>query len=327
MADETTAIEADEPASEAGRLRVKGPLVAFLVTVASVFVTSADSTVSPPSLGDWREGVAFTVALLAILVTHEFGHYIAARIHGVPASLPYFIPLPFVSPFGTMGAVIGMQARIRSRRALLDIGAAGPIAGMVMALPILAYGIHLSPVHAAPPMALDGTAHELLEGHSILYEIMLRLFGAPIGDGQDIFLHPFAFAGWAGLFVTMLNLIPVGQLDGGHIAYALFGARQDRLARWLRRSMPGMFVIAAAKNTWAIRHAPLTFEAVKNAVSGGTLWLVWFGLLTWMLRRARGENHPPFDPGEELGPGRKAIAIGCLVMFVLLFMPAPLTPR
>ena len=260
-------------------------------------------------------GWPFAVPLLAILLTHEFGHYFAARYHGVPASLPYFIPMPFVSPFGTMGAVIGMSGRIRSRAALLDIGAAGPLAGMVVALPVLAWGIAQSKVGPPP----DGPYFQ--EGQSILYWSLKRLILGPIPEGSDINMHPTAFAGWAGLLVTMLNLIPFGQLDGGHIAYALFGKKQDRFAIWVRRSLLVLF----AYNLVTF-FGPILLKTSKmsvgDAIGNSLTWIVWFALLG-VLARLGGREHPPFEPGE-LSPARRFVAWLCLILFVLIFMPTPL---
>ncbi len=286
---------------------------------------------SGPSTGNWRTnlllfsltvgsvffvgGPSFAVPFLLILLFHEFGHWIAARIHGVPASLPYFIPMPVVM-FGTFGAVIVMPERIRSRNALLDIGAAGPLAGMVVAIPVLAFGLHLSEVHA---MADGGYVQE---GQSLLYWLVKRLVLGPMPEGHDVFLHPTALAGWSGLFITMINLLPWGQLDGGHIAFAWLGERQHHIARWIRRSLLLLFIY----NLWSFL-GPIWQGASPMAwpegVSNSLFWLLWFGVTGAMARMGGGADHPPFDRGT-LSPLRRAIAVGCLVLFVLLFMPTPL---
>ncbi len=299
-----------DPRTTAKRL---APLALFALTVLSVMHTGAGYVGEDGPI--WR-GWTFAAPLLTILVAHEFGHYIAARLHGVPASLPHFLPLPYLSPFGTAGAIIGMTSRIASRRALLDIGAAGPLAGMLFALPLLAIGLSLSDVKPA-------SSPSLIEGDSLLYVAMKLAFARPIPAGHDVYLHPTAFAGWTGLFLTMVNLLPIGQLDGGHVAYALLGERANTLGRWLHRGLLGLFVINAARNVWRARAHGFTTDAVLTAVSNSTFWLVWFGL-TALVLRASGGVHPPTDEGEALGPGRRAVAIACLSLFVLLFMATPL---
>ncbi len=296
-------------------------LVLFLLTIVSVFWTGAAEL--DPTLAEsvdprrwleiWR-GWPFAVPLMAILIAHESGHYIAARLHRVPASLPFFIPLPKLSPFGTMGAIIGMSGRIRSRVALLDIGAAGPLAGMVVALPVLAYGLAHSPIAPNPE-------HYWQEGQSLLYMAMKRVFAGPIPDGADVQLHPTAMAGWVGLLVTMINMLPWGQLDGGHIAYALFGERQHLFARWIRRSLLVLFAYNLIKFCVPVLLHKSSL-GLPFAISNSAFWLVWFGV-TWVIGKLSGSaDHPPFEPGE-LGPGRRAVAWLCLIMFVLLFMPTP----
>jgi len=299
--------EHDAPPRRAGA-RPAVHLALFAATLASLFVTGAMQAY--PQGEPWSvagllrnlpRGWTFAVPMMAILLCHEFGHYFAARWHGVPASLPYFIPLPFLSPFGTMGAVISMPERIRSRNALLDIGAAGPLAGLVVALPVLALGLSRSPV-VVP-------SGGWVEGQSILYLAMKRVFVGAIPPGHDVLLDPTAFAGWAGLFVTVLNLLPIGQLDGGHVAYALFGPLQDRIARVLHGALPFVFV-----------YNLVTYRSAEP----GLVWLVWFGLL-FVLTRATGGNHPPTEsPDEPLSPARRLIGLVCLALFVLLFMPTPM---
>ncbi|HEX3597238.1 MAG TPA: site-2 protease family protein, partial [Polyangiaceae bacterium] len=216
-----------EPEPEPRPTKIWNNVVLFLVTVPCVFLAGAHMTMPQADLlATLLSGWTFAVPFLGILLFHEFGHYIAARLHRVEASLPYFLPLPVLSPFGTMGAVISMRGRIRSRDALLDIGASGPLAGLFVAIPVLAYGLSLSTVGPI------GAEHYQQEGQSLLYVAMKRLILGPIPAGMDVNLHPTAFAGWGGLLITMLNLLPWGQLDGGHVAYALFGPRQHVYARW-----------------------------------------------------------------------------------------------
>jgi membrane-associated protease RseP (regulator of RpoE activity) len=248
---------------------------------------------------------------MAILVVHELGHYVAARIHKVRASLPYFIPAPLLSAFGTMGAAIVMPDRIRRRDALLDIGAAGPLAGLVVAVPVLLYGLATSPVQPLP-------ARYALEGQSLFYLAAKRLVLGPIPDGSDVFMNPVAFAGWTGLLLTAVNLIPVSQLDGGHIAYALFGPRWDRIARWVHFGLLGFFVFNLVR---FMLPAAQSGGGFGQAFGNSVFWLVWFALIA-VIKSRTGGNHPPTDPGP-LSRGRRAVAIVCLVLFVLLFMPTP----
>ena len=315
--DRDRALDEDEPEPTKYGLN----LLLFVLTAISVFwsgaaeldVTLAESLDPRRLLEIWR-GWPFAVPLLAILVAHESGHYVAARLHRVPASLPFFIPLPKLSPFGTLGAIIGMSGRIRSRVALLDIGAAGPLAGMLVALPVLAIGLSKSPI-------LPNSEHYTQEGQSLLYMFMKRVFAGPIPDGSDVQLHVTAMAGWVGLLVTMINMLPWGQLDGGHIAYALFGERQHELARWVRRSLLLLFAFNLIRFVLPVALHKSTL-GYGFAVSNSFFWLIWFGFTGLIARISGGADHPPFEPGE-LGRGRRAVAWLCLIMFVLLFMPTP----
>jgi membrane-associated protease RseP (regulator of RpoE activity) len=249
------------------------------------------------------------------LLTHEFAHYVFARRHRVNASLPLFIPLPLITPFGTMGAVILMRDRIKSKNALLDIGASGPLAGMLVAIPVILYGLAHSEVHQG------ATGGEQL-GESLFYRLMERIALGHIPDGSDVVLGPVAFAGWAGLLVTMLNLLPVGQLDGGHIAYALFGPRQNKYSNILRFSLLALVPINFVWQLVRTFRAGLSMQTLTTAVSASMPWLGWFLILT-LLHRMSGGAHPPTEPGA-LSPVRRVIAIGSLVLFVLLFMRTPL---
>ncbi len=290
-------------------------IVLFGLTVVSTLYAGADREVT--SLADLLSGWDFALPLMAILLAHEMGHYVAARLHRVDTSPPYFIPMPLISLLGTMGAVIQMRGRIESRNALLDIGASGPLAGLVVALPVLAYGLYTSPIEPMAGMP-EGT---FIEGRSILYHSLLYLTHGPIPSGHDIFLNSTAFAGWAGLLVTMMNLIPIGQLDGGHVAYALFGPRQDVYARRMHRALPlvavvtgGYFILEA----WALGATP---EAALGGWAAGVHWLLWFAVISIIGRFAGGTAHPPTDDAT-LSPARRVVAAVTLALFVLLFMPS-----
>jgi membrane-associated protease RseP (regulator of RpoE activity) len=265
-------------------------------------------------VGGWR----FALALLSILLAHEFGHYIAARIHRVPASLPYFLPLP-LPPFGTLGAVILMPDRIRSRNALLDIGAAGPLAGMVVAVPMMLYGLSLSNV--APLSSGPYTQ----EGQSVLYWALKYAVFGPIPVGSDVYLHPVAFAAWAGFYVTFLNLLPFGQLDGGHISFALFGERQDRASAFVRYVPLGLALYNYSRPILRLGFAGGVAALGKDHFVPDVPtvgWLVLFVLLS-VMKRFAGNNHPPVDD-LAFGPSRRALGVVSLILFVLLLVPTPL---
>jgi membrane-associated protease RseP (regulator of RpoE activity) len=311
-----------QPEDEApGPLRWKANLALFLATVVSVFFMGAVYEPGLPVGGGMvgllraiPSGWPFAVPLLAILLTHEFGHFIAARIHGVDASLPFFIPLPVLSPFGTMGAVIAMRGRIRSRDALLDIGASGPLAGLCVAIPVLIVGLMQSKIE---PLGVHGTQ----EGQCLLYLALKRIVLGPIPAGFDVTLKPMAFAGWAGLFVTMLNLVAVAQLDGGHIAYALFGPRQNRYALILHAGLLLIFAFNLVRYMGPVI-AHRDWDNIGQAVGNSVFWLLWH-LVIRVIMRVGGRDHPPTEPGE-LHRGRRAVAIVSLVLFALLFMPTPM---
>jgi membrane-associated protease RseP (regulator of RpoE activity) len=292
------------------------PALLFVATVVSILYTAAFAVRHPDEPLRLVHGVAYTASLLAILLTHEFAHYAFARYHGVNASLPHFIPMPLLTPFGTMGAVIFMRDRIKSKNALLDIGASGPIAGMIVAIPVLLFGLAHSEVK--PPAATGMTQ----EGQSLFYWLLKSIAIGPIPEGWDVELSPMAFAGWTGLFITMLNLLPVGQLDGGHVAYALFGPRQNQVSKIIRYSMLLLVPINAAWRLAPALHSGLDDRLISMAVSASTPWLGWFVVLT-LLERMSGGGHPPTEAGE-LSPARRIVAIGTLVLFVLLFMPTPM---
>jgi membrane-associated protease RseP (regulator of RpoE activity) len=284
-------------------------VVLFALTCASTTFVQSFWTGEPLA-----KALSYSIPLMSILLAHELGHYIAAKRHSVPASPPYFIPVP-LPPLGTMGALILMRSRIASRNALLDIGAAGPLAGLVVTLPVLAYGIWESPIEALPP---DGGYY--VEGRSLLYLALLRLLKGPIADGYDVMLTPTAFAGWAGLLVTMLNLIPALQLDGGHVAYALLGDSYARVSRLVRRSLLPLGIAVAIGYGLPAFVAGKRGDALWAQLSPGLQWFVWWAVLAFMARGASDE-HPPTDPGP-LSPFRRRLAWLTLGLFVLLFMPA-----
>jgi membrane-associated protease RseP (regulator of RpoE activity) len=239
----------------------------------SVFITGAFGESEGSVRAALIKGAQFAGTLLTILVAHEAGHFIAARIHKVEASLPYFIPLPILSPFGTMGAVIQMRGTIPTRRALLDIGASGPLAGLVFAIPLYAWGVahsRLVPLGGEDMVGL---------GSSVLLRGLERLAAPPIPEGMDILLSPIAFGAWAGMFVTMINLLPVGQLDGGHVAYALFGPRQDKIAVVVHRSMLAFFFVSLGSFLLRDARAGFGLHRIGTHLGNSMFWFVWFEVL------------------------------------------------
>jgi membrane-associated protease RseP (regulator of RpoE activity) len=237
-------------------------------------------------------GIPFAATLLGILVTHELGHYVLSRIHRVPASLPLFIPGPphFI---GTFGAIIRIRGPIMSRKALFDIGVAGPLAGFAVALVALVIGLRLSTV------VLDQGHFGLRLGEPLLLQFASWLVVGPLPQGYDVVLHPIGFAAWLGIFVTSLNLIPIGQLDGGHVAYALWGERQRTVALAM---LPILLVLGFV---------------------GWPGWFLWAGMAgIW------GFAHPPVqDPETVLGSTRIWVGRLALAIFVLTFAPIPFSVR
>jgi membrane-associated protease RseP (regulator of RpoE activity) len=237
-------------------------------------------------------GPAYSVGLMSILLFHEMGHYLTARYYGVPATLPYFIPFP-LSPFGTFGAVIKMRGIIPNRKALFDIGIMGPALGVVVALPATVIGIALSKVTQTAQLGQNTFSL----GDSILFSLITRLIHGPLPEGSDLLLHPIGFAGWAGLFVTALNLLPMGQLDGGHIVYALFQKKSALVYR-------AVFLIFAV---FAIFRHPQ--------------WLFFLALVLILTRL----QHPPtMDEGLPIGNKRFVFGILALLFFVITFPPVPI---
>lgn len=237
-------------------------------------------------------GLVYSFALLMILGSHEMGHYIACRWHGVDATLPFFIPSP-LPLFGTFGAVIKIKSPIPSRRALFDIGIAGPLAGFVFALPVAFVGHYFA-------RSSQGEGEGILFHDPLLFKFFSYLLHLPPSlDG-----NPLWFAAWLGLLMTALNLLPIGQLDGGHVVYAVFGERGHRLV--------GRFVYVA-----------VVALAIYSYLTGGWMgWFVWVVLLTIMMRF----GHPPLlEEDESLGLARKLVAVIGLLVFVLCFMPFPIS--
>ncbi len=238
------------------------------------------------------DGWPYALSLLLILGAHELGHYFAARRHHVNVTLPYFIPMPF-GLFGTLGAFILLREPMKNRNVLFDVGAAGPLAGLIFAIPILIIGLSTSKIQEVPKN--EDTARE---GNSLLYAASkIVVFGRFVPDGdEDVFINQLATAGWTGLFVTALNLIPLGQLDGGHVIYTLFGRRVRQL------------------------YWPIVAIFATLAVWVSSAWFLWTFLLFLFGRRYA----TPLDDVTPLDGWRRIVGIVALIIFVLVFVPNPI---
>jgi len=313
-----------------GNIRIN--LIFMVLTVISVFMAGAWYEYSGEPFTSLTEtyryaivhllsGWRYALSLLAILFAHEFGHYLVGRYHKANVSLPYFLPLPFPEGFGTLGAFIQMKSIPKNRRHLLDIGIAGPLAGLIVAIPILLYGLHISRVDRIP-LATSQDQPMVLEGNSVLYvaikyvvkgELLPKpasygglnpalywlryiITGLPLPrGGLDVQLSPVAWAGWVGLLVTALNLIPAGQLDGGHLIYVLRGRRAIKLLPFI---LGALFLL-------------------------GFIWTGWWlwAFLIFIFGRIYAE---PLDLITPLDPSRKALAILGVIIFFLVFTPVPM---
>lgn len=289
-----------------------GLLVLTLGTTFEVFL--ADQTSGVWNRANILDGVAFSLSLVAILGSHEMGHYVLARRHGVDASLPYFIPLPHLG-FGTLGAVIRIRSRIPTRNALVDIGAAGPLAGFVVAVLVLLWGYAHASVIDVPVVASVFPPHEsafgalrlVLAGQqpvvvgqsfgdNLLTLLIQRLLVGPLPTGKDVLANPYIVAGWFGCLVTTLNLFPIGQLDGGHLAFANLGRRAVGLGKVTALGLLGLVL----------------FFNVS--------WLVWLLVASLVV----GFRHPEVERPEEPLDGRRLLlCMACLVVFLLCLTPSP----
>ena len=277
------------PMAGARSLTVHAVLLAATVLSATLAGVDVEprQLVANPAL--FLRGLPFAATLVTILLVHELGHYLTCLRHRVSASLPYFLPAPLLSPVGTFGAFIRIRSRFPDRRALFDIGASGPWAGFVVALAATVIGLAHSTVLATPQ---DWHGYEW--GDSLLTAFLIRVVLHV--DSATVLLHPVAFAGWFGLFVTSLNLLPVGQLDGGHVLYATLGRPTPRIA------------------------ALLIAFLVWLGVRGYPGWLLWAVIITVFLSL----GHPPTDDDRRpLDPARRLAALATLVIFVLTFVPEP----
>lgn len=278
-----------------GRPPMRLQALLFLLTCITTFAAGVsgwqaellgfDDQFSLQMAEHWQRGLFYMVAVMAVLGAHEAGHFIAAWLHGIPATLPFFIPVPVLLT-GTMGAVIGMEGSRASRRQLFDIALAGPLAGLVVALPVLAVGLFLGEPAKHSPFAMPPLARGLL-----------GLVRPDIAAGATIVPNALFMAGWVGLLVTGLNMIPISQLDGGHVAYAVFGRRGN----WLARAV--------------------LLAAIATIVGLGQYnWVVMVVVVTLL-----GVDHPPIrDEDRPPGALRTCLGLAAFLIPLLTFMPEPL---
>ncbi|MBI5117281.1 site-2 protease family protein [Candidatus Poribacteria bacterium] len=274
------------------RRRLRTNIILFFATLlTTLFAGALLAEVDPFSQPHLiYRGLPFSITLMSILLSHELGHYLMSRYHKVDATLPYFIPAPTF--IGTFGAVIKINSNVPDRRALLDIGATGPIVGFIVSIPALIIGLKLS-------YPVVGASNGISFGSSLLLDIIAGRLFPSIPHGYDINLHPVALAGWIGLLVTMMNLLPVGMMDGGHIAYALFGKRHYYISRAVVAILLVMGIFG------------------------------WFGWSIWgMLNIVFGLRHPaPTHPDIILDGKRKFIGAFAAIIFILTFVPIPFSVR
>lgn len=289
------------------------------------------------------KGLAFSIPLMLILTAHEFGHYFAARRHGVKVTLPYFIPIPPFASFltiGTFGAFIRVLQPYPNRRALFDIGVAGPIAGFVVSLFVLAYGFMTLPgpdfilsMHPDFDFALGSSpsipdGQSLVFGSSLLYQTFESLFspsGAWIPPMTEMYHYPFLMAGWVGMLVTALNLLPASQFDGGHLAYVFLRSRYGIVSRIVGVGLTVLGALSWLPDLFFLIGRPdqatsllMTFHPWGGWFWSG--WLLWGIMILFIFK----PDHPEVFDNQTIGPGRTVVALLALLIFVLSFMPSPI---
>ena len=300
------------------RRRERGPIwnVVLLVLTCVTTLLAGTMFAGSPTFDAFRRstaplewvlsGVPFAATLLGILVVHEFGHYFMARARGASVSLPYFIPAPpMIFMAGTLGAIIRMRSAVRDRNALFDIAAAGPLAGLVVALPAALLGLAWSSLVPVNP-----NMHMVMFGESLLTRAIVWLRFGAIPEGMLVFTHPMADAAWFGFLVTALNLLPAGQLDGGRIGYALFPSHHRTLGRLTAGALIVLGLIVSA----------MSYLAKPDWMSliPGVNWIV----LALLIRHVLGYGHGPLlDASAPLSPGRRALGLACFVLLVLMLPP------
>ena len=302
-------IQAWPLAEAAAPQRLGVNLLMFALTCASTLLVAWLTVFGSPTFDALRSsssairylaGLPFAGTLMTILLVHELGHYFTARHYRATVSLPYFIPFPL--GFGTLGAIIFMRSPARNRSSLFDIAVAGPIAGLAVAVPAIVLGLSWSRIVPAPPEGDPGFG-------SLLSWSLTYLFFGPIPSGYMLYTHPIADAAWAGFFVTALNLFPAGQLDGGRIAYALFGRRHEAIGK---ATVAALVVAGVASFLWTL--VTTSGDGVTSIMSALN-WFMWAALIYFLV----GFHHsPPMDDLSPVSPLRRAIGVGCLILLVLM---------
>ncbi len=287
----------------------------FTTTLAGVLWVNKN----PFELLNFHYGLPYSLSILSILAAHEFGHYFAALYHRVNVTLPFFIPVPFldINPFGTMGAVIRMKSPLQSKQSLFDIGIAGPLAGLVVTLLIFTYGLitlpgpeYIQSIH--PDFVPNNPNPEsgFAFGNSLFVWGVLSLVGQAhfVPPMTEIYHYPFLAAGWFGLFVTALNMIPVGQLDGGHILYAMVGSKIQTKIAWVFFVLLALFGLSGLVPFFG------------GDLQWGTLgWLFWAVILFFIIKL----QHPPVDDLRPLSTNRLILGWITFFVFIFIFPPIP----
>ena len=297
----------------------KKHIILFLLTVITTLITgySFEGTITG--------AVLFSLSLLLILGTHEMGHYYYGKKYGEDITLPYFIPAPpILSIIGTFGAFIRIKSQIKSKKALFDIGIAGPIAGVIVAIPVIIIGLSLSQVVEVEQLN-NNPGLLIITGDTLIFKALTLLALPNLPGGYEYLLHPMAFAGWVGLLVTALNLIPCGQLDGGHILYCLFS---KKLHGYISKIMVVMLIVLGVGTNEILLSVDKYFSLLQifpilNYIlfEGWLGWLIWAFLLTML-----GTNHPPtvIDDLGVIDIKRKILALVAVLLFIGSFTPVPL---
>jgi membrane-associated protease RseP (regulator of RpoE activity) len=320
------------------------PLLLFLFTIITTMIAgTALAGKEIWEITNWWFGLPYSLLVMTFLSAHEFGHYFASKYHKVDASLPYFLPMPFVflSPFGTFGAFIKTNVPIPNRKALFDIGVAGPLAGFVVCLIILIIGLtnlppkeYLYSIH--PEFMMQGgevSPYGLYFGTTILYETFAKLFVSPnefLPPMNKIYHYPFLCVGWFGMFVTALNMLPIGQLDGGHVIYAMFGKQQRIISRifWWVLLVIGMGSIIGIGLGW-IEQQLYVFAPTSSLLDllawikthfawyfeGWNGWLFWVAITRFIMKL----DHPSIRGRKPIGRGRMIVGFIAIAIFVLSF--------